>query len=293
VLLIEQYWSFINSVLSRDQAKRVNGPICGVASIGGIAGGAAVGALAEPLGSHVLILFAAASTVPAAACGWLAYRLGGEPAASESRREAHGTLALDLFGRYGTLRLVGLMVVATQVVSTVLDLRFSGLLEAEIDVTDQRTAYLGTFWSTVNGVTFGLQFVAVPLLLRYLSLRVVHMGLPLLHLTAAAILILYPSLAVAAAAFLLFKTVDYSVFRAAKEILYMPLPFDARYRAKEVIDAVGYRAAKGGIATILAVGGAAVRELPGALYPGIGALASGFWLALVAGYLPREEASEP
>ena len=45
-------------------------------------------------------------------------------------------------------------------------------------------------------------------------------------------------------AFALFKTIDYSTFRAAKEILYIPLSFDARYRAKEVIDVFGYRFGK-------------------------------------------------
>ena len=35
------------------------------------------------------------------------------------------------------------------------------------------------------------------------------------------------------------------MFRAAKEVLYIPFSFDVRYRAKEVIDVFGYRAGKG------------------------------------------------
>ena len=44
-----------------------------------------------------------------------------------------------------------------------------------------------------------------------------------------------------ALAFFLFKAFDYSIFRAAKEVLYVPLSFDERYRAKEIIDVLGYR----------------------------------------------------
>ena len=39
VLLIEQLWSFINSRLSKEWARRLNGPICGVAGLGAMAGG--------------------------------------------------------------------------------------------------------------------------------------------------------------------------------------------------------------------------------------------------------------
>lgn len=39
VLLIEQIWSYIDSTLDPKAAKRLNGPICGVAGIGAVAAG--------------------------------------------------------------------------------------------------------------------------------------------------------------------------------------------------------------------------------------------------------------
>jgi ATP/ADP translocase len=41
-----------------------------------------------------------------------------------------------------------------------------------------------------------------------------------------------------------FKTLDYSLFRGAKELVYLPLSFDGRYRTKELIDVFGYRSGK-------------------------------------------------
>ena len=67
-------------------------------------------------------------------------------------------------------------------------------------------------------------------------------------------------------AFLLFKAFDYSLFRAAKEIFYIPLSFDARYRAKQVIDSFGYRFAKGGSAGVITVSRFLSIVIPGAAY---------------------------
>ena len=291
VLLIEQYWSFINSTLDGEQARRYNGPICGIASVGAIGGGLVVAQVAPALGSEPLLLFAAASLVPAAGLTWVAYNLGGEPAPVAAEEEG-GTLALGLLRRYRTLALLAALVFLTQVVAAVLELRFFYLLEEALPAADERTAYLGRFYALLNGTAFVLQFVAAPLLLRHLSLRWIHAGMPLVHLASCTLLLLYPTLYLGAGAYLLFKALDYSIFRASKEVLYIPLPFDARYRSKEVIDAFGYRASKGGVSALLGMAAALLGRLPGATYPFIALAASGMWLLLVRTLLRPGEAED-
>ena len=56
-----------------------------------------------------------------------------------------------------------------------------------------------------------------------------------------------------AAVFVVFKGLDYSIFSAAKEILYFPLTSLQRYGAKYIVDIVSYRAAKGLISFILII----------------------------------------
>ena len=90
VIIIEQFWSFVNSVLTTEQAKRINGPFCAVASMGSFVGGMLVSRWAVALGSEALLLFTAASLVPTAVFGVIAYKLGGEPKPSEE--EAGGRL---------------------------------------------------------------------------------------------------------------------------------------------------------------------------------------------------------
>ena len=292
VLIIEQYWSYINSTLDSKQAKRFNGPICGVASLGAISGGLIVGRMALAMGSEDLLLIAALSLVPAALFGGLAFRLGGEPAPQESSGKKHrGHLALDEFRKHRTLVLLALLIAATQAISTVLDLRFSGLLEEAMPSKNERTAYLGNFYATLNTAAFALQFVAAPLLLRWIPLRLVHLAIPAVHIASCALLLAFPTLSMGAAAYLIFKALDYSIFRAGKEILYIPLPFDARYRAKEVIDAFGYRASKGATSGLAALAGLVFGRLPGAVFALMGIIAAAGWFALMFRLVPRRVAA--
>jgi AAA family ATP:ADP antiporter len=263
VLIIEQYWSFVNSTLSPEQARRINGPFCGLASIGAITGALLVKKLATPLGSEMLLLFAGGSLLPAAACSTLAYRFAGEPQPTEAEKggkQGHLGLRVLLQSRY--LAFIFLLILTTQVVSTVLDLRFNGLVEIAKPVKDARTAFYGSFYAVLNAVALVLQFIAVPLLLRFVPLRVVHLGIPLIHLVACSVLTVAPSLWSGETAYLLFKAFDYSIFRAAKELFYIPLSFDARYRAKQVNDSFGYRFAKGASAGVIALVGLLV-TVPG------------------------------
>lgn len=282
VLIIEQYWSLVNSTLSSDQARQVNGPFCGIASLGAIAGGLLVRQLAAPLGSELLLLFAAGSLIPAAVCSGVAYTLAGEPKPSTEEADGKkGHIGIALFLRSRYLVLIGLLILTTQTVSTVLDLRFNGLVEIEKVDADERTAFYGSFYAGLNTVALALQFLAVPLVLRFIPLRTVHLGIPVVHLLTCAILTIKPSLWSGATAFLLFKALDYSIFRAGKEIFYIPLSFDARYRVKQIIDTFGYRTAKGGSAGVFALVGL-FAKIPGAAFSVVAMVMAGFWSVFVS-----------
>ena len=105
----------------------------------------------------------------------------------------------------------------------------------------------------------------------------------------SAVSLAHPTLGFAAGAYIVFKMFDYSLFKAAKETLYIPLSYDARYRAKEVVDVLGYRTAKGATSAVIAgferwVGPAVARA-----YGPVALAATGVWAvaALLAGALAR------
>jgi AAA family ATP:ADP antiporter len=282
VLLIEQYWSFLNSRLGADTAKKLNGPICGVASIGAILADLALARYSKQLGSVTMLAFGAAAILPAALCSDLAYRWCGEPPRSnEDEPVKKDYLGLKLFASHRLLILLLLIIIATQVISTTLDLNLQGHLVDAVPNTDERSAKSGEIYATVNAVAAIGQFALSPILLRLVPIGVIHIILPLINAVSCIALLTSPSLSSATTAFICFKSVDYSLFKSAKEILYIPFSFDVRYRAKELIDVWGYRFSKGGTSATIAffkMGGAVISD---ATYAVIATAAAFVWLALI------------
>jgi len=251
VLLIEQYWSYINSSLTPATARKVNGPVTGVAGLGGAIGGTLVGMTAGDYGAENMVLIAALACLPAALVSNLAYRLFGEPVQTKASK-AHGNMGWRLFKGNPMLMYLLSIVLVSQVVSAVLDYKFQGLLSGEfVGKPNEETAFQGMFFGTLNTSVLLLQFVIAPLLLSFVALRWVHILMPVIHISAITMAIIEPNVMTVGIAYFLFKAFDYSIFRAAKEILYVPLSFDERYRAKEIIDVFGYRTGKGASSVVI------------------------------------------
>ncbi len=187
---------------------------------------------------------------------------------------------------------IGLLILSTQVISTVLELRFKGLVETEIPVTDTRTAYFGNFYAMLGAISAIMQLIVVPIALRFVSLKIIHIGIPIVHLLNGLVLTLKPSLRTSARAFLTFKALDYSLFRAAKELFYMPLSYDERYRAKQIIDSFGYRFAKGGSAGVIELIRLVVITIPSAAFSIVAMVISGVWGGIVLNLTSRYQKLE-
>ncbi len=282
VLLVEQYWSFLNSRLGTLQAKNWNGPICGLGSAGAIVGAKMVAEYSGTFGTANLLILAALSVIPAALLADLAYHRCGEPQESPAEAARHvDTLGLTLFKSNPMLILMLLVILSTQTLASVLDLSFQGRLQDAIPNLDAQNAYQGDFWYHVNIAAAVGQFIFSPLMLRLLPLTLVHVLMPLVNLSICFYAWKNPSLSSAWWALLAFKTMDYSVFRAGKEILYIPFSYDVRFRAKELIDVWGYRFSKGStgwLLSLMKVGGFAVNDLT---YSVLACGAGTLWLVMI------------
>ncbi len=292
VLLVEQIWSFLNSTLKQHDGTRLNGAVCGIASLGAISGGMTVKHLASVLGSANMVLGAALLMAPTALCALFAYHAGGEPQPTAEDQGAHEHLGIKTLFRNPLLRKLALLIALTQILSSILDLLLSGYVEQALPLTDERTRWFGGFYANLNILSAVFQFGVTPLLLTTLSLRRIHTAIPLLHLVAALFALFHPGLFSAAAAYMAFKVLDYSTFRAAKELLYVPLTFNERFRAKELIDAFTYRLAKGGISGLLAVAGRIFAVIPMAAYPIMAAATAMAWLPLARAITRQQKQSK-
>jgi ATP/ADP translocase len=70
-------------------------------------------------------------------------------------------------------------------------------------------------------------------------------------LTSQTLGAIEPSLNLIALAFLLMKTMEFSVRRMLDEMVYVPLDFESRYLGKEVIGVLGYRFGKSAASLLL------------------------------------------
>jgi ATP:ADP antiporter, AAA family len=281
VLLIEQYWSYINSSVTPATARRVNGPVVGIAGIGSTIGGFSVGMSAEQFGTDTMVLIGALAVLPAALLAHVTYTIHGEPEAPPLTDGKVSHMGWRWFKENPTLLYLLLIVLSTQVVAAVLDFKFQGLLSVEFaGRSDEETAFQGWFWGSLGTSGLVLQFLITPLLLSLVSLRLIHIMMPLIHITAITVALIEPSVLTVGIALFLFKAFDYSIFRAAKEVLYVPLSFDERYRAKEVIDVFGYRTGKGGSSVVIVF----LQKMGVAMsnyYLIAGFIAAAVWLALI------------
>ena len=280
VIISEQYWSFINSVLKDEEGKVFNGPVAGLGALGSLVGGWLLGRYVMSFGTANFLLLGAAVIVPALLLFWAGCERAGEPKPSADEAGGRkGHLHLSILKENRTVLFIAFIIFSAQVVATALDLRWTQLVQDFVPTTDARTAFMGRFWMYVNVFSFSMQFLATPLLLRYIPRRGILTSIPAVHIVTCLLLFFAPSLAIASAAFLLFKGMDYSIFRASKETLYIPFSYDTRYRAKQVADAFTYRFAKGVTAIWVSLLKTAGSVAP-AFYPALGVIFSGAWLAM-------------
>lgn len=252
MMLVEQYWSFINSNLTVEVEKRMSGFICAFGALGGVIGGLLVGVLAVRLGTINMLPIAAVMTLIGSAIADIAFQKCGNPIPADVHKRKRGEhFGFKAFADHPLLIWLFAAVVLSQAVSVSVELSFQTILQTAMPDADLQTAFSGKFYAMLEGVALLMQLAATPIIFRFLPLTVVMISIPIINLIAGCSLYFQPTLFIAGLALTIFKGMDYSIFRSSKELSYVPLSFDARYRAKEVIDVFGYRFGKGGTTIIM------------------------------------------
>lgn len=256
MLVVEQAWSFINCQISQNDAKRYSGIILTISSCGAILGGLSLHLLAEAMGTTNLLFIPCVAALPTMLGGYLAYQKSSTDFSSihdASKTSTGDSLGLESFKTHQVLHLILFLVLISQVYSTLVTLNFQFFLAASKTTPDQQTAISGLVFALLYICSVSFQLVVSPGIMRRLSLQQIHVVIPLVHAGAVVASLVFPSITTAAIALILFKSIDYSIFRAAKEILYVPLPFDAQFRAKEFIDVFGNRGSKSAMSFLLSL----------------------------------------
>jgi len=170
--------------------------------------------------------------------------------------------SLALLAKSPDLALILAMVLLTQMSITLLDYAYNDVLAATYSDTELTQAFSWVYAAT-DATALALQLATAPVL-RLAGVPATLLALPLLLGSAITTAALVPRALVFALAKIAAKSLDYSLFRAAKEILYIPLSYAEKTRGKALIDMLVYRVSKVGASLVLGgfvlagLGGAAV-----------------------------------
>jgi ATP:ADP antiporter, AAA family len=255
LLMFQQLWSVIHATTKLSKAKYLYGIMFGLGGLGGLVGSLVPGLLAVKLGSENLLFL----TIPIYLIFLLAFK--GMLQSRESldhveeiklqAKDTSGGVALIRASRY--LKYILLIVVFMQVSSAIIDYQFSTFLEKEIPLKDLRTAFTGKVFFMISSVKIVFQLFATSLLIHFMGLRLSHFAIPLFLLGNALLTFFMPLFGVITFAFGTIKSFEYSFFNIVKEMLYIPLAMEEKFKAKAVIDIFAYRSSRG-FASILIIG---------------------------------------
>lgn len=249
VLLLEILWTFANVVFSIREARWLYGVVLACGSLGGITGNVTVGALAGAIGTGAIPWVVVPALLVAGAIGLALGRVVGSP---EPPRAAEGERPRVAISRETASYLgwMAALVALVQVAITLVDYQFNVVVEQTIADTDERTAVIGRVYGLVDGGSLALQVLTGPIL-RLAGVPLTLLAVPALLATAVGAFAIVPRFALMAAAKVASKVLDYSLFKAAKEILYIPLGYAEKTRGKALVDMLTYRVAKGGASLLL------------------------------------------
>jgi len=131
-----------------------------------------------------------------------------------------------------------------QITTAFIDFQFNSYLEKSIPNVDLRTSFTGKLTSVINLTSTCFQFFGGFLLINILGFKRSHLTVPIFLAFNSIIFLFFPSFGMATYAFASVKSLDYSFFGIIREMLYIPLKTDEKYRAKAIIDVFAYRSAK-------------------------------------------------
>lgn len=244
LLMFKQLWSLIHSSIDTKKAKYLYGLFFGIGGMGSIVGSFLPGFFAVTLGSKNLFL----ATIPA----YLALLFFYQKALKESTQHLGFQQDFSFSMKSGFslvwekrfLMYILFLVVFMQLSVAFVEYQFNFYLEKHIPSLDLRTEYCGNIVSVVNILATSFQLLGGFLLIEMLGLKYAHRMIPLCLCAQGILFQIFPSFSMISLSFISTKSMDHSFFGIVREMLYIPLTKEEKFRAKAVIDVFAYRTAK-------------------------------------------------
>jgi AAA family ATP:ADP antiporter len=255
VLLISQFWTLANEVYDARQAKRLFGLIGGGACLGGALGASITAITIEEFGANNLLLVSAGILVLCAGMVLKIVRLphAGHQLEAMDERGVGGREALRLLAQSKHLRGLAAVVGFAAVGAAMVDQQLSMAADASGFDANAIAVLLAqvTIFLSVAGFVVGVLLTSR--IHRSFGIAAALLLLPIGLGASATLILITGQLWAVATARVLDTTLRYSVDKSTREVLFLPLPADLRFRAKPFIDVTMDRFAKAAAAVLILV----------------------------------------
>jgi AAA family ATP:ADP antiporter len=244
IVLVEQFWSLTNSIYTTPEGKSWYGFV----GTGGLVGGVAGGAVSTFLIKHTvletpdLLLTASITILIICTLTWVMGRMGiycesaGSTPFQGISKKSLGRL---LGNRY--MLLIGCLLLFAQLVSPLIEYQFLNTIEESFPEREARTAYLSLFFSVMSLISIGINLGVTPLIHRIFGTIAGLLVQPVVITCCSMVFMMVPTNFFIAATKISDRGLSYSINRASKELLYVPMDPVLIYQAKAWLDMLGYR----------------------------------------------------
>jgi len=264
IVLVTQFWILVNDVFNPREARRLIGFIGSGGQLGAILGGMTAGALAKGMASGFLLLIAAGmlSGGILIVLSIFSKQKKVEPEAerddskkmekSEKQVRQGFRDAWETVKQSSYLKLLAGIVMVTLVVSTLIDFQFNSTV-FKVRGGQNLTSFFGYFNAGTMAFAFLLQLLLTSNIIKRYGIRLTLLFYPLVLLLGSAgigivaFASIIPAILIKASD----KSLAYSLNQSVRELLYIPISVEQKYKSKIFIDMFLNRFAKGLGAVIL------------------------------------------
>jgi len=240
---VSVFWSFMVDLYTNEQGRRVFGVVAAGGSIGAIAGPSLTAVLAGPLGPLNLLPFSMVFLVVAIFCIHALARTA--PSREVKPDTALGGSVLEgltLLARSPYLLGIAFFVLGFTLIATFMYFEQAHIVRRTFASATERTVFFAQIDLAVNVIAVLVQLFGTGRVIRWVGLTALLVLVPLVNATGLVLLAAAPVIGVLMALQVLRRAGEYALARPAREVLFTVTDRSEKYKVKNVIDTVVYRA---------------------------------------------------
>jgi ATP:ADP antiporter, AAA family len=250
VILVETFWSIVNINFPKKSAPYLYGLLCAAGTLGSMAGNAYVYKYSESIGTESLIVLVIPIMIMMSLCAIsLQFALKSKTSSSAPIERKNQITESSLWSSiqvvWQSKYLVWILaiVLLSQITVTLIDYQYKTILKDYFPLLDQRSQIQGMIYFSIDVGALVTQLLTGFILIRFGAGRTL-VGISAFLGILALVPLFFPIFTLIAALKSSSKFLTYSLFKSAKEILYLPLTYREQTQGKALIDIMAYRQAK-------------------------------------------------